>query len=610
MPPRQLGRAAVGVAKRTPAGRMLIYGVPAALLLGVIMLIVIIGAVGGNTALQSNCSSSPSGSQPSSQSGSSQFASVGGAGWAQQINHLYPATSDTAPGVKLPPDVLAALAESAGKTLGVNIPGVTMQQVTIGESSSGAPGDVGHDPNGVTVGYGLWQITTGVGNDAMINSLGGPSKMLNPINNALAMAHIYQSGGIGSWYGISGVTQSNAHYTGSLPLVNLNTLLGQSGGASPALLAGSSTSTGGGQSCCPGSGNQAGSTLPVSSSNSSSTSTSGGGSFTFPLPSAVAGAQGTWTKDQGVDITAPGNTPLIAVGSGTIVLRGIQGFGPSAPVLKLDTPVNGVSYVYYGHAGPAGPPVGTHVAAGGVIGEVGAGIVGLSSGPHLEIGSSDASGTPTSGSASVVYSLLASSTKLTAPSSTSATSLPVSGSSAGGTACSAQNVSVSAGGFTNPFPGGWTPYRLDMGYDGTFKGQIVSPVSGKILIASASCANWGGYIAVQADTPTIAGLASNVFYFSEGVAPLVTAGQHVSAGAPIAATAPSPFGDPYATGGLGEIEWGLSNTSQSQAPSSCGTLAESGAVPDPRAMVLQFSQWAQTVLHLPPPTETIKAGVA
>ena len=36
------------------------------------------------------------------------------------------------------------------------------------------------------------------------------------------------------------------------------------------------------------------------------------------------------------------------------------------------------------------------------------------------------------------------------------------------------------GGLTNPFPGGWQPSRLDMGYDGTFKNQIVAPFAGNI----------------------------------------------------------------------------------------------------------------------------------
>jgi murein DD-endopeptidase MepM/ murein hydrolase activator NlpD len=113
------------------------------------------------------------------------------------------------------------------------------------------------------------------------------------------------------------------------------------------------------------------------------------GGFTFPMPKGAASPPGTWTLDNGVDIAAPGNTPLLAVCSGTIVLHGIGGFGPSAPILHCDSG----QYVYYGHAGPGNAQaVGTHVGAGQVISEVGAGIVGISTGPHLEIGFADGSG--------------------------------------------------------------------------------------------------------------------------------------------------------------------------------------------------------------------------
>jgi murein DD-endopeptidase MepM/ murein hydrolase activator NlpD len=140
---------------------------------------------------------------------------------------------------------------------------------------------------------------------------------------------------------------------------------------------------------------QAAAAAPSAGSSASasvgSSQVSSGGGFTFPMPKGAASPPGTWTLDQGVDIAAPGNTPLLAVGNGTIVLHGIGGFGPSAPVLHLDSG----PYVYYGHAGPGNMlPIGTHVSAGQVISEVGAGIVGISSGPHLEIGFCDSSGTP------------------------------------------------------------------------------------------------------------------------------------------------------------------------------------------------------------------------
>lgn len=104
------------------------------------------------------------------------------------------------------------------------------------------------------------------------------------------------------------------------------------------------------------------------------------GSLTFPLPS------GSWTSgalDQGWDVAAAAHTPEYAVGPGTIVGHGISGFGNWAPILRL----NSGDAVYYGHAGPGNwTPTGTHVRAGQVISEVGAGIVGISTGPHLEIG--------------------------------------------------------------------------------------------------------------------------------------------------------------------------------------------------------------------------------
>jgi murein DD-endopeptidase MepM/ murein hydrolase activator NlpD len=134
------------------------------------------------------------------------------------------------------------------------------------------------------------------------------------------------------------------------------------------------------------SSSSASSSGPVSPSQTSSAA-----GFTFPLPRGSVSPPSTWSLDQGVDISAPAHTPELAVGAGTIVLHGIGGFGPWAPVLHLDSG----GYVYYGHAGPGNElPIGTHVSAGQTIAEIGAGIVGISSGPHLEIGFCDASGTP------------------------------------------------------------------------------------------------------------------------------------------------------------------------------------------------------------------------
>lgn len=127
-----------------------------------------------------------------------------------------------------------------------------------------------------------------------------------------------------------------------------------------------------------------------------------GGFFVFPFQKGAKGIapRSAWTQDQGVDIAAPGGTPILAAGAGTIVQEGIPGFGPNAPILELNTPIGGERYVYYGHSGPDAVPVGAHVAAGQQITEVGYGIVGISTGPHLEIGTSPTQSIPASGETS------------------------------------------------------------------------------------------------------------------------------------------------------------------------------------------------------------------
>jgi murein DD-endopeptidase MepM/ murein hydrolase activator NlpD len=115
----------------------------------------------------------------------------------------------------------------------------------------------------------------------------------------------------------------------------------------------------------------------------------------FPLPAGNVAPPATWSLGEGVSIAAPAGTPELALCSGTIVLHGIGGLGPSTPVLRCDQPLSGHSYVYYGYAGPKRlAAVGANVARGQPLARVGDGTIGTSAGPHLEIGFADSSGAP------------------------------------------------------------------------------------------------------------------------------------------------------------------------------------------------------------------------
>lgn len=125
------------------------------------------------------------------------------AGDVQQYNQTYPRGG----GPTLPFNAVAKIAESVG------LPGITFAQIAQGESAL-KPGAVSNDG-----GYGMWQMTPRVQSSATVQHWQSIGSYFNPVANAkmalfLLGGHYTESGGKGNWYGISHVTDWNAHYTG------------------------------------------------------------------------------------------------------------------------------------------------------------------------------------------------------------------------------------------------------------------------------------------------------------------------------------------------------------------------------------------------------------
>lgn len=119
-------------------------------------------------------------------------------------------------GPRLPPWLIAALAEEAGDAVGVDVPGWTMEQVTRGESI-GRPGSAAVDVGG-TYGVGLWAITWPFADPILARYGWTYEDMFNPARNSIVMAEIYGRQGIGAWYGTRYVTDWDRHYRGRFDL--------------------------------------------------------------------------------------------------------------------------------------------------------------------------------------------------------------------------------------------------------------------------------------------------------------------------------------------------------------------------------------------------------
>lgn len=153
---------------------------------------------------------------------------------------------------------------------------------------------------------------------------------------------------------------------------------------------------------------------------------------------------------------------------------------------------------------------------------------------------------------------------------------------------------ANSAGEVNPFPGAsGAGGRLDQGIDVTGQ-NFLSPVTGKVVYSKQSDPGWagGGYVAIaDAADP------NRVYYFAEGIAPVVSTGQQVQAGERIAIPKTNPY-----NGTVGNIEFGRANPSSPGQP-----LAQT--ISNPAGMVQQMYQWLKS-LGGPTVSSTSSAGHA
>jgi murein DD-endopeptidase MepM/ murein hydrolase activator NlpD len=94
---------------------------------------------------------------------------------------------------------------------------------------------------------------------------------------------------------------------------------------------------------------------------------------------------GTTAFHEGIDIGAPSGTPVLSMGTGTVIKAGVYGGYGNLVVVDLGLDANGNRIAaYYGHLSSISVSEGDIVTAGQVVGAVGS--TGVSTGPHLHFG--------------------------------------------------------------------------------------------------------------------------------------------------------------------------------------------------------------------------------